>query len=365
MDLHTFRERFEPHLRRFLLKKAESLHTYSADAFMRTMLAEPNRLFAAGGKRIRPLLCIAGYALAGGRDQTFAFRAAVSLELFHLFALIHDDVMDRGEERHGVLTAHRSIERQLRDQHRRGELAHIGVSQAIIVGDLLFAWAFEALLLSGGSSDAVKRAQEVFSAMADEVMVGQMLDVDLMTRSSSTREEITQKMLLKTAGYTFIRPLEMGVALAGSYNESLLSFARAFGQALGIAFQIQDDIMDAFGTLEEIGKTPLSDVRDHQHSLLTQWVLDHGSTEDRSVLSQVWGKSAITVEDGELLRRVFIRSGALQAALEACEAYRETAETVLGTVPMADSLQALFDSIVQKAVPNDLLARIRARSSDV
>ena len=99
MNLTTFRERFDPHLRRFLLAKSQQFAEYSLDPTLAALLEEPSRLLNAGGKRLRPLMAWAGFRLAGGTDDEAVMKAVVALELFHAFALVHDDIMDRGTER--------------------------------------------------------------------------------------------------------------------------------------------------------------------------------------------------------------------------------------------------------------------------
>lgn len=351
MDFSSFREQFEPHLRRFLHKKEQDIARYSENVLLQRLSTEPRRLLDAGGKRVRPLLCYAGYRAGGGTDTEAILQAAVALELFHTFALIHDDIMDRGEDRHGVPTVHRSIEGVLRQDGRTGDVPHVAVSQAIILGDLLFSWSVEALACAPFSFACLQAAQQKLFTMSDEVMVGQMLDIDLTTRGTSSMQELREKMLLKTAGYTFVRPFEIGLALAGNTDPSKEAFAQAFGNALGLAFQIQDDLVDAFGTLEETGKTPLSDVRDHQHSYLTQQVLERGTSEQADTLRQVWGASCLTEQDIQHVRAVFVDSGAYASAKQACLQERQQAERLLAQADLPPDVRTLLESVLQKAVP--------------
>lgn len=356
MDFSSFREQFEPLLRRFLQQKEQELARYSENPVLRQFFAEPRRLLDAGGKRVRPLLCYAGYRAGGGTDTAAALQAAVALELFHTFAFIHDDIMDRGDDRHGVPTSHRHIEQLLREQDRTGDVAHVGVSQAIILGDLLFSWSVEALSSASFSAERLQAARQKLFVMADEVMVGQMLDIDLTTRGTSSMGELRQKMLLKTAGYTFVRPFEMGLALAGTVDPQKEAFAHTFGEALGVAFQIQDDLLDAFGALEETGKTPLSDVRDHQHSYLTQHVLDHGTPAQQAVLRGLWGASSFGDEQVASLRTVFVETGAYAAAKDACRQERRRAEQALAEADLPEETRVLLQAVLHKAVPLERLA---------
>lgn len=348
MNLASFRDRFEPHLRRFLSQKQHSLSEYTEDTALQAMLGEPLHLVEAGGKRIRPLLCYLGYVLAQGDDEAAIFEASVMLELFHVFALIHDDIMDRGQERHGVPCVHKSIERVL--EGRIGDIPHVAVSQAMIIGDLLFAWSVDALFSSSFSAEKKIAAHRVFQTMCDEVMVGQMLDVDLTTRDHSSLSEIRQKMALKTAGYTFVRPLQLGMAL-GNNSTRCQEFAKVFGVSLGIAFQIQDDILDAFGSIEKTGKTPLSDLRDHQHTLLTQFMLERGTADDRALLMQVWGAESLSTNAIEAVRAAYVRSGALDHALGEVKRERECALTAIRELEASSEIKEALLTIVEKAVP--------------
>ncbi len=348
MDLSSLRIEFEPYLRRFLLEKQAATQAYITDPHLRAWLTEPERLLVAGGKRVRPLLCLLGFLLSGAPLHPGAFEAARALELFHLFALIHDDIMDHGRERHGVPTAHRRIADALQADGRR-DAEHVGMAQAIIVGDLLFSWAVEALQRASVPEGVRAEAFRLFFAMSDEVMAGQMLDVDLTTRTASSWDEIRQKMLLKTAGYTFIKPLQIGISLAQG-TEAQHAFAEAFGGALGLAFQIQDDLADAFATVEETGKTPLSDLRDHQHSFLTQGLLDRGDAADRDALHAVWGNAEATPDAHEDLRKRLIRTGAFEATVAACRQEAERAKAALSRMDLPEAVRPLFAELFSKAI---------------
>lgn len=361
MDAAAFRQRFEPCLQAFFKQKQQTFAAFTSDPVLLEWLHEGNRLVSAGGKRVRPFLLTLGYLFAGGKDEEAILQASLSLELFHLFALVHDDIMDGGQERHGVPTSHVRIAQRLHELKRRGNVEATASSQAILIGDLLFSWSVEVLSRSTAfDSAALAAAMRVFFHMSDEVMIGQMLDIDLTTRTASSVAEVSKKMLLKTAGYTFTRPLQIGIALAGGSFECE-AFAEVFGSSLGTAFQIQDDLLDVFGTLEETGKTPLSDIRDHQHSLLTQWVMDHGTNEDRQTFMAIWGNTAVSEEAIETIRSLFLRTGALTASINACREKIETAQTALSVMPMPDQMRALFQDVFTRIIKTAWLQALEER----
>lgn len=358
MDVALFRQRFELCLEDFFKRKEQALVVLTSDQVLQEWLHEAERLGRAGGKRVRPLLLVLGYLLEGGTNERAVLKASVALELFHFFALVHDDIMDGGLERHGVPTAHVRIASRLQDLGRQKNTTLVATSQAILIGDLLFSWSVEALSCAEDFSlEARAAAMRFFFQMSDEVMVGQMLDVDLTTRTQASEAEMYQKMLLKTAGYTFIRPLQIGMALAES-GVRHAAFAESFGAAFGVAFQIQDDILDVFGSMEETGKTPLSDIRDGQHSLLTQWVMERGSLEDRERLLAIWGSVIISEEAVEEIRTIFIRSGALSSALKVCQQRIMEAQTVLAKTEMSEAIRSIFEGLFTRAMKISWLAEL-------
>jgi geranylgeranyl diphosphate synthase type I len=256
-------------------------------------------------------------SLSNGREQEDegALRLLVALELFHLFCLVHDDIIDKGAERHSIPTVHRFVAAELDKVDHLCDSAwhnheHIGNAQAILLGDMLFAWSQEVFHNSRDfSCGTLHEARRYFNFMIDEVVIGEMLDVDMMTRHATSKDAIYQKMLLKTASYTFIRPLQIGAALAGC-GEQCEQFCHDLGLALGLAFQIQDDLLDIVGTSKSTQKSIFSDLRDHQHTYFTQYILEHGTSAQKLKLRDLLGHD-VQPEDRLEVIELFGSSGAL------------------------------------------------------
>ncbi len=221
MSLATFSRSFNLALDRQLKTKIRAALRVNANPYLKELLDHVVKMIMAGGKRLRPYLVTLGFRAADGKDEEKCLRVATGYELFHFFALVHDDIVDHARERHGVET-----------------LNHLfGDSQAILVGDILLPWALELLELSSTKTLAKK--------MMDEVLIGQVLDVRLMEKKKReiNKEELLEVIKLKTASYSFIRPLQIGAALRAR-DQKFEEFAQTFGEALGIAFQMQDDWLD-------------------------------------------------------------------------------------------------------------------------
>jgi geranylgeranyl diphosphate synthase type I len=293
------------------------------------------------------------YRGLGGEEREEMLSLLVSLEIFHTFALMHDDIIDKGNTRHNHQTTHRHITDILKYKQRWSfDYEHDGNSQAILIGDILLSWALMRLH-QFHTLPGYQRGHTIFSEMIDEVVVGQMLDVDMMTRDRVDMTLIEEKMKLKTAGYTFIRPMQIGVAFSQS-SEEMMQFCFQFGQALGLAFQTQDDILDLTGDSSQLNKSILSDLKEHQHTFLTQYIFDYGSKEDIRDLSAWWG-SEIRPTDQEQVIDVFERSGALDYANQMVETYLSRARQVAISneqlsYQAQESLQSLISYIEGRSI---------------
>jgi geranylgeranyl diphosphate synthase, type I len=333
MDIESFRERFQPYLDEFITQKNRNYDGYTRDPVLASVLDYPRQLVAGTGKRIRPYAAYSMFRALNGGDSEDTLRLLVALELFHLFCLVHDDVIDRGTERYSMPTLHRYVAGELSVQKRLSNHEHIGNSQAILLGDLLFAWAHEAFYSNSGfSRRAIAEAQRFFVLMIDEVVIGQMLDVDMMTRRDTSLDIIQQKTLLKTASYTFIRPLQIGAALAERSAECE-EFCYELGLGLGMAFQTQDDLLDLIGTPATTRKTLFSDLRENQHTFFTQYILEHGSQTERETLRQLLGAD-LQPQDRERVIDLFQSSGAIDHGRATIEGYLDRACHAIDTAPV-------------------------------
>src|SRR3954447_1687412 len=181
----------------------------------------------AGGKRLRSAFCRWGHAGAGGYpDEPGVLDVAAALELLHAFALLHDDVMDGSATRRGQPALHRA----LADRHTRlawrGDPRRFGDGMAILVGDLAFAYADR--LLSGLPRDV----KSVWDELRIELVMGQYLDMDAAARGGADLVRARRIAVYKSARYTVERPLHLGAALAGRYDEFAPHYS-AFGRPLG------------------------------------------------------------------------------------------------------------------------------------
>lgn len=325
MSFGKFKEWFDGHALTYLDRRIEAYKELTADPFILDLVMQVRHLLE-GGKRVRPYVCALAYQMGSGKKPEEILDVLIGLELFHTFCLIHDDVIDLGDTRRGVETVHELAGRKMKQLDRRGDLSHVANGQAMLVGDLVFSWAEELFYRQHCDDEIKNQVQKEFRRMIDEVVIGQMIDVDVMTRSKVEKDRLIEKMMLKTASYTFIRPLSIGFALAGALDQ-YREFAEKFGSAIGTAFQIQDDLLDLTVTEEEFKKTVLSDVQDGQHTLFSQFIFEQGTEEQRLQLQSVFG-ARLSEDKAEAVRKLFIESGAIAYGREEMDRQFEEARRV-------------------------------------
>lgn len=271
----------------------------------------------SGGKRMRPRFGLAGWSAVNPADAVVPdeiVTACAALELIQACALIHDDIVDASDTRRGRPTVHRSIEAAHRGLGWSGDPARYGVSQAILVGDLALTWADEMFVTSGADPAALGRALAPWYAMKTEVLSGQMLDI--LAESSGATDELTPARVnrFKTAAYTVERPLHIGAELAGAGADTVGAL-REFGEAVGQAFQLRDDMLGVFGDPEVTGKPSGDDLREGKRTLLLARATALAPTGDSDFLLSVLGTDLDT-DDLERARRILVDSGAV-ASVEA------------------------------------------------
>jgi geranylgeranyl diphosphate synthase type II len=212
-------------------------------------LYEPaNYIMQMGGKRLRPLLTLLAYRLFD-EDVSQALPAALSVEVFHNFSLVHDDIMDAAEVRRGQTCVHRKY----------------GINNAILTGDVMLIHAYE-LLQKTPRQSAINDMVKVLGKVAIKVCEGQQYDVDFEQQSDVSLEQYLLMIEMKTA-VLLAGSLQLGALAAGADPENQHRLSE-FGRLTGIAFQLQDDYLDTFGDPEKFGKRPGGDIIQNKKTAL-------------------------------------------------------------------------------------------------
>jgi geranylgeranyl diphosphate synthase type I len=313
--LAAVREPVNELLHRFLRQRAAEARTL--DPAVGDIADEVGRLVAAGGKRLRPAFVYWGHRATGAAHDDGVLAAAAAVELLHTFALVHDDVMDRSDRRRGHPTAHVALSQRHGDEDLDGDGAWFGLSGAVLAGDLTFVWADQMLDEAPLPAEALVRARRVFTRLRTEVVGGQYLDLRLAHEPDATERAARTVALLKSARYTVTRPLQLGAALAPDGADPATAEALVrYGDAVGLAFQMRDDVLGLFGDPAVTGKSCLDDLREGKRTLLVLRALALAEPDDRRLLAEALGDPALDPERAGRCCAIVAGSGAL-ASIEA------------------------------------------------
>ena len=231
-------------------------------------LYNPNRYFLGiGGKRIRPVLCLMGNELFGEIHED-AWHVANAIELFHNFTLIHDDIMDAAPLRRGMPTMHEKY----------------GQSTALLAGDVMFVIAYD--YINRISTSYLSSIIAIANKMAKEVCEGQQLDMDFEKRDAVSFDEYIHMINLKTS-VLLGASLKMGAVINGASADDQ-NHLYEFGRKLGLAFQVQDDYLDAFGNPEKFGKQVGGDIMANKKTFLLIHALETVSASQKQKLNELF-----------------------------------------------------------------------------
>ncbi|GAC66964.1 polyprenyl synthetase family protein [Gordonia soli] len=268
-----------------------------------------------GGKRLRAAFCLAGaHGSARGEVVPGAVEMAAAIELFHLAALVHDDLMDNSDLRRGQPTVHRRFADEHVRSRRRGSADGHGSAVAVLVGDMCLSWSDDLATAAADTLDIDGRraVRSMWSAMRDEAYGGQFLDMLSQTEAATSRDRTHRVLRYKSARYTVSRPLGLGGALGGAHPELLARYDE-IGLAAGEAFQLRDDVLGVFGDEHVTGKPAVDDIREGKRTLLIAVAEERAGFAQRRVLSRHLGNSVVTSADVESVREVLRDTGAVEA----------------------------------------------------
>ncbi len=290
-------------------------------------LFEPVRyMLQGGGKRIRPVLTLASCAALGGAYSD-AINQALGIEMFHNFTLLHDDVMDNSDTRHGRPTVHRRWDE----------------STAILSGDAMLTMASQLIMRCAGVH--TEEALGIFNSVAMDVYRGQQYDMDFEARTNVSIGEYLEMIRLKT-GVLIGGACRIGALMADADKEACDAMY-AYGEALGLAFQLQDDYLDTYGNPEVFGKPIGGDIINGKKT----WLLLSAMEGDPDAVSQAMsygGQQRI-----EAVKEVYSRLSLPQRCRELIDGYTTRASGAVMGVAMDSSSRAVFIDLAHKAAVRD------------
>ena len=286
-----------------------------------------DHIIEAGGKRLRPLLTVVAARLAGARNDA-GLKLAAAVEFIHTATLLHDDVVDGSGLRRGKVAAHLIW----------------GAPSSVLVGDFLFARAFELMVETGSM-----RAMEILARAARVIAEGEVLQLSRTHDVDLSQETYLEIISAKTAEL-FAAAAEAG-AVAGDGRDTQCAALRSYGFNLGLAFQLTDDALDYSGSTETLGKNAGDDFREGKATLPLLVAVARTGPREREFWERVIGRQEQAEDDFRRARELILGVGAVDATLDMAASYAGAAKTALGIFPPSDlreGLEALADFAVSR-----------------
>ena len=302
----------------------ESFNVRHFPEHTKTLYDPPQYILGIGGKRVRPVAVYMANELFSSLDED-SFNAACAIELFHNFSLIHDDIMDKAPLRRGQQTVHEKY----------------GESTALLAGDVMFVQAYE--YLSKIKPLYLPKVVALFNKTAKEVCEGQQLDMDFEKKETVSLEEYVEMISLKTS-VLLGSSLQTGAILGGAGLGSQQHLYN-FGKNIGIAFQVQDDYLDAFGIPEKFGKQIGGDILSNKKTFLLIHTLETANALQKKELSQLMNSNP--PDKVERVLQLFKECKADEWATSLKEKYYQTALEHLEALAVQESRKAELKNLAE------------------
>lgn len=312
------------HLSRYRTTVEDALNSVAAEWPESELYAPIRYLLAIGGKRLRPSLVLAAAEAEGG-ESSAAIPAALAVEIFHNFTLMHDDIMDDAPLRRGSQTVHERWD----------------INTAILSGDAMFVEAYQALATC--NTERLSPMLRLFNRTAIEVCEGQQRDMAFEQRNDVSLEEYLEMIRLKTS-VLLAAALELGAMTANSSSDRCAKYYE-FGVSIGMAFQLQDDYLDAFGDPESFGKQVGGDILSDKKTYLHIRCRERASEAQLKSFDALAGKTDHPTGKVEAVKQLYRETGAAQELRETISTYHRKALLLLEDLQPSNPGKAVLESI--------------------
>ena len=293
-----------------------------------------SHLVVSGGKRLRPYMVMKSCEMLGGKIRN-AISAASAIEMVHNFTLVHDDIMDNYEMRHGVTTVHKKF----------------GMPIAILAGDVLFSKAYQVVSSTNLPSSSVIGLVARLAKSCVEVCEGQLLDIRMAKSEKIPSQSQYVKMIEKKTAALFEVSCAMGAICANAKQRDISNLSR-FGKSLGIAFQIIDDLIGVLGNPTVTKKPVGNDLREGKKSLPILLAINRAKSQNKEIILKVFGNSFATQEDIEnalkIMRRLKIEKTIRRQAQSYAQMAKKSLQTYSGSAKK--DLLSLLNFVVKRSL---------------
>lgn len=293
-----------------------------------------SHLIVSGGKRLRPYMVMKSCEMLGGNTKN-AINAASAIEMVHNFTLVHDDIMDNDEMRHGVTTVHKKF----------------GMPIAILAGDVLFSKAYQVVSSTNLPSNSVIELVSRLAKSCVDVCEGQLMDISMANSEKIPSQSQYIKMIEKKTAALFEVSCAMGAICANAKRKEVSNLS-SFGKNLGIAFQITDDLIGVLGD-PKITKKPVgNDLREGKKSLPILLAINRAKGENKEIILKTFSNSFATQDDIEkalkIIRRLKIEKTVRRQAQSYAQRAKKSLQSYSGSAKK--DLLALLSFVVKRSL---------------
>lgn len=295
----------------------------------RTQLMNPvSYIMGLKSKRIRPLLVLVGYSCYG-TDVTRVLDAAFGIEIFHNFTLMHDDIMDEASLRRGMPATH----------------IRYGINEAIISGDAMSIMAYD-YIMKNCNDEQLREVLNIFNKTSLDICVGQQMDMEFEKCASVESEQYIEMIRLKTAVFLGMA-LQIGARIGGASSDEAQSIFE-YGQSLGIAFQIQDDLLDLIGDQEKVGKIKGGDLIRNKKTFLVCKAHELANQTQRSKLDHFMSDVDMNpIDKVEGITSIFEKIDLFKIVQSEIDSYFDKANSILKSLNLNATRNELLHTITQ------------------
>jgi len=274
-------------------------------------------LRGGGGKRIRPsLLLLSAHSL--GYFEHGAIRLGAVVEMVHTATLVHDDIIDGADMRRGRPSANTTW----------------GNEKCVLAGDWLYMQAFRVAL-----EERNLRVLDLLIGLTQQMVEGELLQIQKLGKAVSEAEYYD--LIFRKTACLFSVSMRLGAVLAGASEQEEANVA-AYGRAVGLSFQIVDDVLDLTATEEVLGKPVASDLREGKATLSVIHSLDHGTAKDRQTIQRVLDDRSFEHVSRDRIQEILIRNGSVEYAMSVADRYAEQSRQALAPLPESEFKRALL-----------------------
>lgn len=312
----------------------------------RELIKELQRLLARGGKRFRPYITYVSYTLYGGKQEQEVIAIGTALELIHGFLLVHDDIIDQDLVRHGGPNLTARYMQKFTGHVAPGTEERLGEGVALIGGDICHLLAQHSLLQAQLPPARALALSRVVTESTLAAAVGELLDLALPLRKhyALSVKAVTDMYAQKTASYSLVGPLQLGAMLTDQPARELAAL-KAFGEPLGVAYQLQDDLIGIFGNEKQIGKSTLSDIHQGKQTPLYLYALKGTDSNQRKTLDKWYGNSHATHEQAKVIQNIFIETGGVAKTEALLDKYFTDSQKALFALSLSPKSKQVLEQL--------------------